>query len=80
MMGAGAGSMMLAMLVCVVVLLAAIGVAVYLGPRAARRIEGGVENVARELLDRRLATGEISPEDYYEREAALRDAVPARRG
>ncbi len=79
-MGAGAGTMMVAMLVCFAVLLAAIGVAVYLGARAARRIEGGVENVARELLDRRLATGEITPEDYHEREAALRDAAPTRRG
>ncbi len=32
---------------------------------------------ARALLDRRLAAGEISPEEYHEREAALRSAGPA---
>jgi len=75
-MGASVGTMMLAMFVCFAVLLAAIGAAVYFGARAARRIEGGVDNVARELLDRRLAAGEITPEDYFERESALRDAAP----
>ena len=32
---------------------------------------------ARALLHRRLASGEISVEEYYEREAALRHAEPA---
>jgi uncharacterized membrane protein len=31
---------------------------------------------ARALLDRRLAAGEIETEEYYEREAALRNAQP----
>jgi uncharacterized membrane protein len=33
---------------------------------------------ARALLHRRLASGEIDVEEYYERESALRQAVPAR--
>ena len=34
---------------------------------------------ARSILNRRLATGEISVEEYYERESALRSGDPARR-
>lgn len=30
------------------------------------------DDSARRILDRRLAAGEISPEEYYERESALR--------
>ena len=33
---------------------------------------------ARAILHRRLASGQISVEEYYEREAALREAEPAR--
>ncbi len=34
---------------------------------------------ARSLLHRRLASGEIDIEEYYERESALRQAQPERR-
>ena len=34
---------------------------------------------ARSILHRRLASGEISVEEYYERESALRQAEPAAR-
>ena len=34
---------------------------------------------ARSLLHRRLASGEIHVEEYYERESALRQATPPRR-
>jgi uncharacterized membrane protein len=33
---------------------------------------------ARSILNKRLATGDIGVEEYYEREAALRDAQPLR--
>ena len=35
---------------------------------------------ARSLLDRRLASGDIDVEEYYERESALRQASPTPRG
>jgi len=68
---------MLAMLVCGLgglVLLAAVVVVAgrLLGPRG-----DGLDG-ARSLLHRRLASGEIDIEEYYERESALRQAEPAR--
>jgi uncharacterized membrane protein len=78
-MGFDMGLGMLMMLVGFLVFLAAIGAAVYLGTRAASRPDGGEleqGDSPRALLDRRLASGEISTEEYYERESALRDAQP----
>jgi uncharacterized membrane protein len=37
-------------------------------------------DTARELLDRRLASGEITTEEYHERESALRTSQPPGRG
>lgn len=75
----GMGGMMGAMMFVGLLLLAiVIGVAVYLGVRAAQR-PGKQEPTARETLQRRLAAGEITPEEYYERESALRDGKPSRR-
>jgi uncharacterized membrane protein len=71
--------MMVVMLVGAVVVLAAVGAAVYVGVRGARQSPQVEPESARALLDRRLATGEIGPEEYYEREAALRDAQPTGR-
>lgn len=83
MMGFDMGLMMLLMLVGLLVLLATVGVAVYLGLRVTRRRGGELEqgDSARALLDRRLVAGEISADEYYERESALRDSqrVPGRR-
>lgn len=46
-----------------------------LGPFAFRRGRGGARaESALALLDRRLALGEIGPEDYFERESALRSS------
>ena len=59
------------MLVGLLVLLAVLGAAAYVGMRALRRGEPRRES-AREVLDRRLAAGELSPEEYFERESALR--------
>jgi hypothetical protein len=46
-----------------------------LGGRPRDGLEG-----ARSLLHKRLATGEIDTEEYYERESALRQAEPPQRG
>jgi uncharacterized membrane protein len=59
------------MLIGLLVLLVALGVAAFLGARAIGLIKPRRET-ARELLDRRLAAGELSPEEYFERESALR--------
>lgn len=82
MMGFDMGLGMLMMLIGVLVFLAAVGGAVYLGIRATGRREGGEldqADSARAVLDRRLAAGEINLDEYYERESALRDAQPLTR-
>jgi uncharacterized membrane protein len=57
-------------LVGLVLLLALVAAGVYLGLRLARpRLD---KDSARALLDRRLAAGEIEVDEYYEREAVLR--------
>jgi uncharacterized membrane protein len=80
--GLDMGVMVVVMLVGGLLALATIGALVYFGVRAARPSRELQQESARALLDRRLATGEIEPEEYYEREAALRDAQPSgpRRG
>ncbi len=63
--------MSISWLVGLVVVLALIAAGVYLGIRLARL---GLENDSgRALLDRRLAAGEIDVDEYYEREAVLRE-------
>jgi uncharacterized membrane protein len=63
-------------LIGAVLLVALVAGGVYLGVRADReRAEReGLQRSesARAVLDRRLAAGEISVEEYYERESALR--------
>lgn len=71
--------MVVVMLIGALVVLAAIVGAVYVGVRALRGGDESGEGSARAVLDERLATGEIGPNEYYEREAALRDAQPVRR-
>ncbi len=76
------GWMGLAGLIALLVLLALVAAAVYAGVRAARSDPGRgplETDSARALLDRRLAAGEIDPEDYYEREALLRTSPPSSR-
>jgi len=69
--------MAIAMVVGTLIVVAGLVAAVYVVARAIRspatphEVESG-----RTLLDRRLATGEIDADDYYEREAALRSAQP----
>ncbi len=71
------GWMSLWMLIGLLVLLAAVAGAAYLAVRAGRPHVGHGED-ARALLNRRLAAGEISSEEYFDRESALRAGEPAR--
>lgn len=69
MMPGGMGAMML---IGLLLLLALIGVAVYVAVRAAQRPHERV-TPARDVLRDRLASGDITPEEYYERDSVLRD-------
>jgi uncharacterized membrane protein len=73
MMGIDSGLLVAGMVLCALALPALLLAAVYVGFRALgpRRQP---ENSARAVLDRRLATGEIDTEEYYERESVLRSA------
>jgi uncharacterized membrane protein len=66
-------------LLLLIVLLAGVAVAVYVGVRAARNATPPEGEGARQLLERRLASGEISPEEYHERDSALRSGAGGRR-
>jgi uncharacterized membrane protein len=68
------GSMGLMMFLGMVALFTLIAAAVYVGVRFARGT--GLSDSARATLDHRFASGEISVEDYHERESALRSASP----
>ncbi len=73
--------MSLGMLIGPLVLLAAVAGAISVGVRAA----GGSgslapEDSARATLARRLAAGEVSPDEYLERESALRSGESGSRG
>ncbi len=72
------GGMGLMMLVALLIVAIVIGFAIYVAIRAG--VGGGIrEPEPREVLQRRLAAGEITAEDYYERESALRDSQVGRR-
>jgi uncharacterized membrane protein len=75
MMDSMMGGMGLFMLLALILIAVVIGTVIYLAIRAGspprRQVEG-----PRELLERRLAAGEISPDEYYERESALRSGQP----
>ncbi len=67
------GAMAIVMVVVALIVVVGLVAAIHLGARALRSRDGReVEASARALLDRRLAAGEISSEEYYERESALR--------
>jgi uncharacterized membrane protein len=79
MMGIDMGVMAIVMVIVAIIVVGGIVAAVYLGVRAVRApAEGEVEDSARAALDRRLAQGEISSDEYYERESALRSGEPSR--
>ncbi len=56
-----------------------VGGAVYVGVRAARGSDQGGDT-ALEALKGRFARGEITSDEFYERESVLRDARPVGRG
>lgn len=74
------GGMGLWMLLPLLLLVVVVAGGAYLAVRTLRSV-GPEGQEARALLERRLALGEISPEDYFERESALRSSarVPRRR-
>ncbi len=70
------GAMLLAALACSLFLPVLLVGLAWLGGRAFRGPRPGPLAEGRALLDRRLATGEIDVDEYYEREAALRSSAP----
>ncbi len=69
--------MTVAMMIGALAVLAAVAAAVYVGVRLTRRRQDVQEaSSAKAVLDRRLASGEIEPDEYYERESALRSSQP----
>ena len=64
------------MLIGLLVIAIVIGAAIYIAIRAGGRADRSPD--ARELLQRRLAAGEITTDEYLERESAL-GPEPARR-
>jgi uncharacterized membrane protein len=68
------GWMSLWMLLGLVVFLAVVAGAVYLSLQLAQRDDDGAD--AQDVLDRRFAAGEIGPQEYAERTAALRGDPP----
>jgi hypothetical protein len=82
-MGIDSGVMLVAAILCMLTIPLLLIAAVYFGARlfgSSRWLKDEAEG--RVLLDRRLAAGEISVDEYYERESALRSAdsgAPPRR-
>lgn len=74
-MGIDGGLMLVAALICVLAVPLLLITAVYVGARVARSGRWvGAQPEGRDVLDRRLAAGEIGVDEYYERESALRSA------
>ena len=65
------GFMSVWMFLGLLLFLALVAGAVYFGIQLTRRDDDQVEG-AQQLLDRRFASGEISPEEYAERQSAMR--------
>ena len=64
-------------LVVLILLIAGVALAAYAGVRArGRRLPTGED--AQEILQRRLASGDITPEEFYERDSALRSGTGRR--
>lgn len=78
-MGADAGWLIVGALACGLGMPLVIGAAVWIGARLLRSPERTHGSSARALLDRRLVAGEISPEQYFELDSAMRSTEPAPR-
>jgi uncharacterized membrane protein len=76
---AAGGVGLLAMAICLLLLLTAALATAWVALRRDSSVSLGPMSSARGLLDLRLASGEISPEEYFERESALRSSEPPRR-
>jgi uncharacterized membrane protein len=74
------GWMSLWMLLALIVFVAVVAAAVYVAVQLARGDEEPQMEGAKEVLDRRLASGEISAEEYFERESALRGSEQREQG
>lgn len=72
------GGMAVLGVIFTLVLVVAIGAGVCLALRLARPAAG--RKSAHELLEHRLASGEIDVDDYHERQAALRSTAGSARG
>jgi uncharacterized membrane protein len=70
--------MMILMAACTLVLVVVLGAVVYLGVRAMTPHRDPSDRSARAILDRRLAAGEVSPEEYFELDSALRSTEGSR--
>jgi uncharacterized membrane protein len=70
--------MMILMAVCSLVVLILLGALVYLGVRALTSNRYAPGHSAQAVLDRRLAAGELSPEEYFELDSALRSTEGSR--
>lgn len=68
----------LMMLIGVLLVALIIGVAIYLAVRGALH-RGDPDAEPLEILQRRLAAGELTADDYFERESALRNSQSSRR-
>ena len=66
------------MVIWALILVALVAAFIYAAVRLGRS-RGWRGNSARRTLDRRLAIGEIAPDEYYERESALRSGQPPAR-
>ena len=77
-MHGGMTFMGLGMVIWTLVAIALVAGLIYAAVRVGRS-RGWLDDSARRTLDRRLAAGEISPEEYYERESALRSGQPPAR-
>lgn len=76
MMGADPAWLLFGALACGLGVPLVVGAAVWVGARLLRSPEPA-RTSARALLDRRLVAGEISPEQYFELESAMRSTQPA---
>jgi putative membrane protein len=80
--GGGGGWVILLVIMILLIIIIVASAAVWLFLASARRRSGGTHPQsarpnAADLLDERLARGEIGPDEYRERLAALRERGPA---
>ena len=70
--------MMILMAACSLIVVILLGAAAYLVARAVTAGRDPSDPSARAILDRRLAAGELNPEEYFELDSALRSTEGSR--